>query len=61
MDEGLGAPMVYQHSVCGHEFTPILVCSECQQAGECETGEANRYVCVFPILSAEKISLIAIP
>lgn len=32
MDEGLGAPMVYQHTVCGHEFTPVLVCSECQQA-----------------------------
>jgi hypothetical protein len=29
--------------------------------GECKTGEANRYLSVFSIHSAEKISLIAIP
>lgn len=32
MDEGLGAPMALEHTTCGHQFTAVLVCSECQQA-----------------------------
>ena len=31
MDEGLGAPVVYEHKTCGHLFTPTLVCSECKE------------------------------
>lgn len=32
LDEGQGAPMYYIHQDCGQRFTPVLVCSECQQA-----------------------------
>lgn len=31
MDLGLGAPVEYTHKVCGHKFTPVLVCSECNK------------------------------
>ncbi|RZG85807.1 transcriptional regulator [Acinetobacter sp. WCHAc060033] len=31
MDEGLGAPVVYEHKSCGHQFTPTLICSECKE------------------------------
>ncbi len=31
MDEGLGAPVVYEHKSCGHQFTPTLVCSQCKE------------------------------
>ena len=31
MDEGLGAPVHYEHKVCGHQFKPLLVCSECKE------------------------------
>lgn len=29
MDEGRGAPLVYQHKSCGKTMTPTMVCSEC--------------------------------
>lgn len=31
MDEGKGAPVVYEHRQCGQQFTPILVCSVCKE------------------------------
>ncbi len=30
MDQGQGAPVHFIHSACGHQFTPVLVCSECR-------------------------------
>lgn len=32
LDEGQGAPVYYIHQDCGQRFTPILVCSQCQQS-----------------------------
>ncbi|MBJ9985204.1 helix-turn-helix transcriptional regulator [Acinetobacter sp. S40] len=32
MDGGNGAPMLYQHKLCGHIFKPVLACSECGEA-----------------------------
>ncbi|WP_262462802.1 winged helix-turn-helix transcriptional regulator [Alloalcanivorax balearicus] len=29
LDEGRGAPLVFQHKGCGEMMTPTLVCSEC--------------------------------
>lgn len=29
LDEGRGAPLLYQHKGCGHVFRPTMVCSEC--------------------------------
>ena len=29
MDQGAGAPMLYQHTSCGKIFKPVLICSEC--------------------------------
>ncbi|WP_130802529.1 winged helix-turn-helix transcriptional regulator [Acinetobacter ihumii] len=29
MDQGIGAPMLYQHKSCGKVFKPVLICSEC--------------------------------
>lgn len=29
LDEGQGAPLLYEHKACGHVFTPVLACSEC--------------------------------
>jgi DNA-binding HxlR family transcriptional regulator len=29
LDEGKGAPLIYQHKKCGKMFTPVLACSEC--------------------------------
>ena len=29
MDQGAGAPMLYQHKACGKVFKPVLACSEC--------------------------------
>lgn len=31
MDGGLGAPVKFVHTLCTHQFTPILVCSECKE------------------------------
>ncbi len=31
LDEGQGAPLIYQHKTCGHVFTPTLTCSACHQ------------------------------
>jgi len=30
MDEGRGAPLLYQHKACGCVMTPVMACSECQ-------------------------------
>ena len=26
-----GPPVLYQHRTCGHDFTPVLTCSECRE------------------------------
>ncbi len=31
LDEGRGAPLVYQHMTCGHMTKPMMVCSECRE------------------------------
>lgn len=31
LDEGRGAPVVYQHKTCGHMTRPVMVCSECHE------------------------------
>lgn len=31
MDEGRGAPIIYQHKSCGQMMTPTLTCSECHE------------------------------
>lgn len=31
MDMGLGKPIEFTHKICGHKFSPKLVCSECNQ------------------------------
>jgi len=31
MDKGLGAPLHYIHKKCGHQFHPVMVCSECAE------------------------------
>jgi len=31
MDQGKGAPIVYQHKTCGQVFTPVLTCAECHE------------------------------
>ena len=32
MSDKKGRPLLHQHSVCGHDFDPVLVCSECAAA-----------------------------
>ena len=32
LDGGLGPPVQYRHTTCGHMFTPTMVCSECGEA-----------------------------
>ena len=32
MDQGLGAPVQYQHKACGKIFQPLLTCSECGES-----------------------------
>jgi len=32
LDEGRGAPVIYQHRRCGHLMRPTMVCSECGEA-----------------------------
>ena len=32
LDKGMGAPMLYKHTKCGHYFTAQLSCSECGEA-----------------------------
>lgn len=31
MDDGNGDPMLYTHKDCGKQFSPTLVCSECEE------------------------------
>lgn len=37
MDQGLGAPVLYQHQTCGKVFTPVLGCSVCGEPATLHT------------------------
>lgn len=32
MDDGKGKPLLYRHTCCGAQFTPVMCCSECGEA-----------------------------
>ena len=42
MDQGLGAPVQYQHKTCAKIFQPLLICSECG-----ETIQARQVSAIF--------------